>query len=142
MKVCFHNGILVAVLVRDEHCPPHVHVGDSQWDARFEFGFWHQGVRLMDVTPSDRSPKASTLEVFRGVIKDPKHLRKARELWWRIHQSICLDNQCWDPIKEQVVEPKKAARHAQAISSAHFDPERYSTILRLAGESDALEIAL
>ena len=46
MKVCSHKGLVIAVLTRNEHCPPHVHVGAARWDARFLFSFWHNGVRL------------------------------------------------------------------------------------------------
>jgi hypothetical protein len=51
MKVCTHQGLQMAVLTRNEHCPPHVHVGSVDWEARFEFSFWHNGVRLWDVVP-------------------------------------------------------------------------------------------
>ena len=51
MKVCIYNGLVIAILTRNEHCPPHVHVGPQEWDARFEFSFWHNGVRLWDVEP-------------------------------------------------------------------------------------------
>lgn len=46
MKVCSHKGLVIAVLTRNVHCPPHVHVGTTKWNARFLFSFWHDGVRL------------------------------------------------------------------------------------------------
>lgn len=69
MKVCVHHGLVIAVLTRNEHCPPHVHVGTEQWDARFEFSFWHHGVRLWDVLPAQNTPSAALLEGLRQVLK-------------------------------------------------------------------------
>jgi hypothetical protein len=36
----------------DEHRPSHMHVGAAEWDARFLFSFWHNGVRLWGVIPA------------------------------------------------------------------------------------------
>lgn len=90
MKVCTHRGLLMAVLTRNEHCPPHVHVGSSDWEARLEFSFWHNGVRLMDVVPSHRQPTVAVLEGLRQALKTPTHLRRARLCWWQAMQSVCL----------------------------------------------------
>jgi hypothetical protein len=46
MRVCAHRRLVFAVLTLDEHCPPHVHVGTDKWEARFEFSFWDNSVRL------------------------------------------------------------------------------------------------
>src|SRR5665647_340414 len=100
MEVCRHKGLLVAVLTRNEHCPPHVHVGTADWEARFEFGFWHNDVSLLDVVPVKNQPSAAVLEALRQVIKTPQHLRRARECWWEVLGSTCLENQMWDA-KEQ-----------------------------------------
>jgi hypothetical protein len=81
MRVCSHKGLVIAVLARNEHCPPHVHVGTAQWDARFLFSFWHNGVRLWDVTPAQNEPNVAVLEELRHVLKQPAHLRRARECW-------------------------------------------------------------
>ena len=37
MKLCVYRDLVIAVLTRNEHCPPHVHVGTDKWDARFQF---------------------------------------------------------------------------------------------------------
>jgi hypothetical protein len=142
MKVCTHKGLDIAVLTRNEHCPPHVHVGTAKWDARFQFSFWHNGVWLWDVTPSQNEPKAAVLEELRQALKQPKHLRRARELWWSSRQTICLDNQQWDATAEEVISPKERRAGALDIVSAHFDAQRYRTILQLAGQSSPLEIEL
>lgn len=142
MKVCTHQGLVMAVLTRNEHCPPHVHVGAAQWQARFEFSFWHNGVRLWDVVPSKNQPKVAVLEDLRQVLKMPAHLRRARECWWQGVQSVCLVNQCWDGAKQAVLAPSPTMAQRHTILAAHFDALRYRTILQLAGSSHPVEIEL
>jgi len=86
----------IAVLTRSEHCPPHVHVGTEKWDARFEFSFWHDGVRLWDVTPEQNEPKAAILEDFRQALKLPANLRRAREHWWYSRSTVRCSNPLGD----------------------------------------------
>jgi len=145
MKVCTHKGLTIAVLTRNEHCPPHVHVGAlgvDDWEARFKFSFWHNGVQLWDVVPAQNVPKAAVLEDFRQVIKQPANLRRAREHWWSSRQTLCLDNLLWDAKAEEVVTPKDKRPGALAIVSACFDAGAYRTLLQLAGQSSPLEIEL
>jgi len=143
MRVCSHKGLVIAVLTRNEHCPPHVHVGTAQWDARFLFSFWHNDVRLWDVTPARNEPNVAVLEELRQeVLKQPAHLRQARECWWSSQQTLCLENQQWDPAAEEVVRPKDQRPGALAIQLAHFDAQAYKTVLQLAGQSSPLGIEL
>jgi hypothetical protein len=133
---------VIAVLTRNEHCPPHVHVGTDKWNARYLFSFWHDSVDLWDVTPAQNEPNFALLEGLRQVIKRPPHLRNARELWWRSRRTLCLDNQMWDPVGEEVVSPRVQRKRALAIQAAGFEAKGYKTILRLAGQAHPLEIAL
>lgn len=142
MKVCAHKGLVIAILTRNEHCPPHVHVGTEEWEARFEFSFWHNGVRLWDVVPAKNQPQAPLLEELRLILKQPQHLRKARELWWNSVRSVCLDHQLWDSSTERIVNPKARCSGAVAIQDAHFDTLAYKTVLRLVGQTDPMEIVL
>jgi hypothetical protein len=142
MRVCVHRGLVIAVLTRNEHCPPHVHVGTDQWDARFEFSFWHNGIRLWDVLPADSAPSAPLLEELRQAIKQRANLQRARELWWTSRKNLCLDNQCWDAAAQEVVSPKAKRRSAVDISSGYFDASRSRTVLMLAGQTLPLEIQL
>lgn len=114
----------------------------KKWDARFEFSFWHNGVRLWDVTPEQNEPNAPLLEELRQAIRLPDHLRRAREHWWRSRQTLCLDNQQWDLDAEEVVSPKEKRPKARKIHSARFDAQAYKTVLQLAGQSSPLEIEL
>lgn len=141
MSVCTYKGLIIAVLTRNEHCPPHVHVGTVKWDARFLFSFWHEGVRLWDVTPAQNEP-AAVLEDLRQALKQPAHLRKARELWWRSRQTLCLENQQWDMAADEVVSPKDRRPQGLAIRSARFDAQAYKTVLYLSGQASPLEIEL
>lgn len=142
MKVCTHQGLLMAVLTRNEHCPPHVHVGSTQWEARFEFSFWHNGVRLWDVVPLQEQPKVAVLEGLRQALKHPPHLRRARECWWHSMQALCLVNQVWDGQRQAVASPQEKRPGARVIQSAVFDAQRYRTILQVKGVSSPVEIEL
>ncbi len=142
MKVCAYKGLLIAVLTRNEHCPPHVHVGSDKWEARFEFSFWHNGVRLYDVMPAQKQPTVEVLEELRQALKLPIHLRRAREIWWSSSQTVCLVNQLWDVEAGEVVSAKDRRPNAKVVESAHFDAQAYKTVLRLAGQIGLLEIAL
>jgi len=51
MKVCNYKGLSISIMLRDEHCPPHVHVNTGAWNARFQFSFWHNDIELWDVVP-------------------------------------------------------------------------------------------
>ena len=142
MKIFTHHGLLVAVLTRNEHCPPHVHVDSPQWQARFEFSFWHNGVRLWDVVPVQSQPKAAVLESLRLAIKTPEHLRRARYCWWQSMKAVCLVNQAWDNVAQEVVSGQEKRAGARLIQTAVFDAQRYRTILQLKGVSPAVEIEL
>lgn len=142
MKVCAYQGLLIAVLTRNEHCPPHVHVGSVDWEARFEFGFWHNGIRLWDVVPTHNQPTIAVLEGLRQTLKSPQHLRRARTCWWQSMKSVCLVNQMWDAQAQEVVSPQDKRPAAQLIQAAVFDEQRYLTILKLKGAISPVEIEL
>ena len=99
-------------------------------------------MRLWDVTPARNEPNVVVLEELRQVLKQPAHLRQARECWWSSQQTLCLENQQWDPAAEEVVRPKDQRPGALAIQSANFDAQAYKTVLQLAGQSSPLGIEL
>ena len=142
MKVCSHKGYRIAVFTRDEHCPPHVHVGTQKWDARFLFSFWHNGVSLWDVTPTQHTPCARVLEELRQVLKRRSHLRRARECWWISRNTLCLENLGWDVDAQEVASIGLNRPAAYPILSASFDPLAYTTQIRLSGHPNLLEIEL
>lgn len=142
MRVCSHKGCSIAVLTRNEHCPPHVHVGARDWEARFLFSFWHNGIRLWDVIPAKNEPCSRVLEELRLVIKRRANLRKVRECWWRSQQTLCLENQAWDLECGEVVAPRYGRLSTSPILSAKFDVHTYKTTLYLAGYRAPLEIEL
>lgn len=140
MKVCTHNGLTIAVLTRNEHCPPHVHTGTSKWEARFEFSFWHDGVRLWDVVPEQHQPTAKQLEAIRQTLKQPANLRRTREIWWNGTQTVCLVNQRWDAGLQEVVSGAKPP--AKVIKAASFNARVYKTVLLFGGQTSPHEIEL
>jgi hypothetical protein len=142
MKVCQHRGLVIAILIRDEHCPPHAHVGTSEWDARFKFSFWHNGVQLWDVVTTKKMPSTQLLEELRQVLMQGLNLKKARTHWWTSRNTVCLDNQQWDTAKQEVVSPKEKCPGALGIQSGSFDELRNRTVLKLAGKKLPLEIQL
>ena len=142
MEVCRHKGLLVAVLTRNEHCPPHVHVGTADWEARYEFCFWHNDVSLLDVVPVKNQPSVAVLEDLRQVIKNPLNLRRARKGWWEVLGSTCLENQMWDAKQQEVVSPKAKRLGSRVITAAVFDGRQYKTFLTLAGLDKPVEIEL
>lgn len=107
-----------------------------------EFSFWHDGVRLLDVVPVHRQPTLAVLERLRQALKTPQHLRRARVCWWQSMQSVCLVNQAWDSIVQEVVSLREKRAGAQVIEAAVFDAQRYRTILQLKGASSPVEIEL
>ncbi|WP_223879069.1 DUF4160 domain-containing protein [Chitinimonas arctica] len=119
-----------------------MHVGTDKWDARFLFSFWHNGVKLWDVTPAQNEPTATSLEDLRLVLKQAGNLRRARELWWSSRQTLCLENLQWDMAAGEVVSPKDCRQGALVIQSSRFDTHGYKTVLYLTGQPSPLEIEL
>ena len=142
MKVCSYKGLSVVIMLRDEHCPPHVHVDAGTWSARFRFCFWHNGVELWDVVPLSRRPPLAVLEGLRQSLMQPAHLQRARGIWWRKIQTVCLDNQLWDWQINEVVFVKGIAGATYMIGSACYEPEANKTLLFLKGAQEGVEIEL
>jgi hypothetical protein len=141
VKVARYRRYSLVILTRNEHCPPHVHVGDSDWEARFKFSYWHDTVCLWDVVPAKNGPTAALLEQIRQVLTRPANLRRARQLWWKASRTLCLDNLMWEPDSMEVVGPKRATRSTSKIVSAAFDAVEYRVVLVLDAAPD-LEIRL
>lgn len=142
MKLFRYKGLSLVIMLRDEHCPPHVHVDAGSWSARFKFSFWHNGVELWDVMPHSSRPPAAVLEDLRHVLKQTVHLRCARVVWWSKLHTVCLDHQLWDWLTHEVVVMKKIASTTWMIASASYEPETNKTLLALMGESEGVEIKL
>jgi hypothetical protein len=140
VKVAHYRNYALVILTRNEHCPPHVHVGGDDWEARFKFSFWHDDVCLWDVEPAKNKPREALLENLRQTLLKPAHLRKAREVWWGTRTTVCLDNLMWQPETQEVVGPKDAKRGAHKIIEATFDESEYKTVLELDGDAEDVEI--
>lgn len=142
MKVFTHKGLAVVIMLRDEHCPPHVHVDGDDWAARFRFSFWHAGVELWDVVPYGQRPPLAVLEGVRKALQQPAHLRKARSVWWSKLHTVCVDHQLWDWQASAVVDKSSSGRQVHLIESAYYAIEQNSTLLKLVGAPYNVEISL
>ncbi len=143
MKITRYRGMDIVVLTRNEHCPPHAHVGTDKWGARFEFSFVHQRVRLLDVAPIQNVPSKTLLEEVRSTLGQSENLRRARAIWWTSVHLTCLENKRWDLTSAQLLVPKtRAGIQGYVIESARFDALLNRTMLRLRGFADIVEITL
>lgn len=142
MKVCNYKGLSVVIMLRDEHCPPHAHVEAGTWSARFRFSFWHNGVELWDVVPISRRPPSATLDGVLRSLRQPANLLRARCIWWRKLQTVCLENQLWDWHSNEVVAVKRVVSTTNMIGTACYEPETNTTRLSLIGAQKCVEIEL
>jgi hypothetical protein len=124
------TGLYVELLLRDEHCPPHIHVENEEvpWEARFSFCFVSNNVRLMDVDPMGNAPSRRVIDRIMGAIT--ANLPLCREAWWNNFHDCCLSNR-WlrKDAKDVVTLLTKRERGAAQIHRAHFIPS--SNIVRL-----------
>lgn len=142
MKVCTYKGLSIVIMLRDEHCPPHVHVNAGAWSARLGFSFWHNDIQLWDVVPLSRRPPLAVLEGLCRSLEQPAHLRSARHIWWSKLQTVCLDNQLWDSHTNEVLGMKLVTDTTYKVGKARYLPEEDKTLLTLTGASEGVEIQL
>ena len=142
MKLFQYKGLSVVILLRDEHCPPHVHVNAGAWSARFRFRFWHNDVERWDVVPHSKHPPLAVLEGLRDGLEQPFNRRRARRIWWDKLRTVCLDHQIWNGQTHEVVAIKRVASITHMIYSARYDPAANKTLLSLIGDSQGVEIRL
>ena len=142
MKVCSYKGLSIVIMLRDEHCPPHVHVNAGVWSARLGFSFWHNDIQLWDVVPLARRPPLAVLEGLCRSLEQPAHLRSARHIWWSRLRTVCLDNQLWDSDSNEVLGMKLVTDTTYRVATARYLPEEDKTLLTLTGASEGVEIQL
>ncbi|WP_395610460.1 DUF4160 domain-containing protein [Pseudomonas sp. B22129] len=142
MRVGNYKGYVIAVFLRDEHCPPHVHVRGKGWDARFRFSFLNGRVELWDVDPQRRRPPVAVLEGIRQALLQPHYLARARRTWWNNLQTVCLENHSWDWEAAEVIPGLVIRRGVSVIASARHDVAGPRTILNLVRVPDPVEIEL
>ena len=142
MRVCTYRGLVIAILTRNEHCPPHVHIDAGAWQARFKFSFWDNSVKLWDVIPVKNTPKSALLEELRQHLRQGANLRRARELWLGSRKLLCLINKHWNLVAQVVLDQKSSRDGSLVIESALFDAAANKTFLKLADQARRLEIQL
>lgn len=142
MRIGTYKGYVIAVFLRDEHCPPHVHVKGTAWDARFRFSFLNGQVELWDVDPERCRPTAATLRGILQALMQPHNLARARRIWWETLQTVCLENHSWNWDAEEVVPGLVIQRGVYVIASARHDVAGQRTILNLVRAPGRVEIDL
>lgn len=142
MRVGAYKGYVISVFVRDEHCPPHVHVRGKAWDARFRFSFLNGEVELWDVDPERRRPPTALLKEIRAAIMQPHYLARARRIWWEKLQTVCLENHSWDWDADEVLPGLIIQRGVYVIARARHDVVGQKTILNLVRAPGFVEIDL
>lgn len=142
MKVGAYKGYVISVLLRDEHCPPHVHVRGKDWDARFRFSFLDGRVELWDVNPERRRPPESILKGLRQALMQPHYLARARRIWWEKLQTVCLENHSWDWDAGEVLPGLFIRPGVYVIANARHDVVGQRTILNLVRAPDCVGINL
>jgi len=75
-----------------DHCPPHVTAvcRADDWTARFEFSMVTDTVTLWDVKPMRNAPGLALLNKLARQIH--RNRLACRQAWWRMQQTVCLDN--------------------------------------------------
>lgn len=131
MRVGTYKGYVISVFIRDEHCPPHVHVRGNGWDARFRFSFLDGDVELWDVDPERRRPPSAVLAGIREALVQRHYLARARRIWWEKHQTVCLENHSWDLGADELVPGLVIRPGVHVIASAWHDFVGQRTILNL-----------
>jgi hypothetical protein len=128
MKVAQHKGMRIAVLTRDEHCPPHVHVDGGDWTARFQFAFWHNGVSFWDSEGKEISEglKAEISATIKAA------LPKARKAWIAAVKKTCLENRFWNVASEKLERSGRTRGFGVSkIVSGTYDATRCLTTILL-----------
>ncbi|NWA68471.1 DUF4160 domain-containing protein [Pseudomonas reactans] len=142
MRVGTYKGYVISVFIRDEHCPPHVHVWGNEWDARFRFSFLHGEVELWDVEPERRQPPMAVLKEIRGAIMQRHYLARARRIWREYLQTVCLENHSWDWEACEVLSGLIIQPGVYVIARARHDVVGQKTILNLVRAPGFVEIEL
>jgi hypothetical protein len=124
------TGLHVEFRLRDEHCPPHLHVENEAvpWEARLAFSFISDAVRLMDVDPIGDAPNTRTIDRIKAVIVN--NLPGCRAAWWGRVGTCCLDNR-WTRVSRDGTVTVLITREANAtrVARAIYDPRAGQVVL-------------
>lgn len=117
---------------RDEHCPPHLHVGNAEvrWEARLAFSFVSDVVRLVDIDPVEDAPGTRTIDRIKLAIV--ANLPRCRAEWWAKVGTACLDNR-WARLLPDGMVTILARREKGAIQigTATYEPRTGQTTLTM-----------
>lgn len=122
------TGLIVELMLRDEHCPPHVYVENEAlpWEARFVFSFVSDTVSLLDLDPIEDAPAARTIDAIKAAIS--ANLDKCGRTWWDKIGTCCLDRRWMRVTTGEVTVLSKQERGAIQIHTAGFDATANETL--------------
>jgi len=136
MIICNYKGFAIAVLLRNEHCPPHVHVDGIDWQIRIKFSFCHSDTEFWDAKPLVNKPTDSLINDICQELKKQNNLSKARKVWMTAVGTTCLDNKYWDS------SSKNLNSRGQKILKSTYNESTNKTVIELAGSNNTVEISL
>lgn len=118
------TALHVELLLRDEHPPPHLHVEDEEvpWEARFEFSYVTDAVRIMDIDPVEAAPSRKVLDRIRAEIA--ANLARCRAEWWNRIGTCGLDSRRVRVAEGRVTLLAGAEEGAVQVRTVRFDPVR------------------
>lgn len=132
------TGVEVFVLTRD-HCPPHLHCENAAdgWEAKLEFSYLNNDVRLAQLYVSGKRPRVSTLNtVLAAVIGS---IKRCRDEWWSIYGDTCLKNQRLASTPAGLaVAPKRHKKSTVQVTAASYSPSTGKTTIHL-GDGSVLQ---
>lgn len=115
---------------RDEHCPPHVHIGHKGqgWEAKIGFSYVSDQVTVMEVYSAQGRPTTATLNAVLAEVS--ANLLRCREKWPQVVPDLHLDNRWVMVAKDGKVkllqEYKPGARQ---IHTAEYAPAQNQVTL-------------
>ncbi|MBF0306116.1 MAG: hypothetical protein HQL41_10770 [Alphaproteobacteria bacterium] len=126
------GGAAKAVLrSRDEHCPPHVHVGHKGegWEAKIRFSYVDDSVSLMEVYPMRGRPSVATINAVMAEVR--ADLAICRSAWSAVVGDLDLVNRWFDvPAQGKVALLARRTKEAKRVRSASYDAGRDIVTLR------------
>ncbi len=127
------NGTAKVFLkTRDEHCPPHVHIGHrgEGWEAKIGFSYVDDTVSVMEIYPSRGRPTLATMNAAMAEIV--ANLTDCRSKWLKVVPDLDLNNK-WVQISAdgKVRLLRQKTKKAVRIQSASYDPGTCVVTLRM-----------
>lgn len=128
----------VFLRTRDEHCPPHVHIGHKGegWEARIQFSYVDDVVSVMEIYPARGKPGIATLNAVLAEIQAALAICRCK--WLMVVPDMDLNNK-WVQITGANRKGKLLTRKAKGavqVRTASYDAETRVVTLRMRDGSE------